>query len=313
MNRITSPFGFSSTTTDVTQGIDLSGKRVVVTGGASGIGVETVRAFAAIGADVTLAVRNPVAGQQVADSIKETTGNDRIAVARLDLADRQTIRDFTSSWQGRLDVLVNNAGILALPELQRTPEGWELQFATNYLGHFELALGLHPALVAAGDARIVSVSSSGHLFSPVIFDDPHFHFTPYDPIVAYGQSKSATTLLAVGATNRWATDGITANAVMPGAIATNLQRHTGGLRAPVERRKSPEQGASTTLFAATSPLLKGIGGRYLEDNNEAAPVTHRGPDLTGVAPYALDADNADRLWDLSLELLGRRAGSRGGR
>lgn len=303
MSSISTPFGFSSTTADVTAGIDMSGKRVVVTGGASGIGIATVHAFAALGAEVTLAVRNPDAGQEVADAIKAETGNPKIAVSRLDLADRQTIRDFTTSWQGRLHVLVNNAGIMALPELQRTPDGWEMQFATNYLGHFELTLGLHTALAAAGEARIVSVSSSGHLFSPVIFDDPHFHFTPYDPIVAYGQSKSASALLAVGATHRWAADGITANAVMPGAIATNLQRHTGGLRTPVERRKSPEQGASTTLLAATSPLLMGIGGRYLEDNNEAAPVTHRSADLIGVAPYALDTANADRLWDLSLELL----------
>jgi NAD(P)-dependent dehydrogenase (short-subunit alcohol dehydrogenase family) len=303
MSRITTPFGFSSTTSDVTEGIDLSGKRVVVTGGASGIGIETVRALAAIGAEVTLAVRNPAAGREVADSIVEATGNSSIAVSRLDLTDRQTIHDFVSSWRGRLDVLVNNAGIMALPDLQRTAEGWEMQFATNYLGHYELTLGLHPALASAGDARIVSVSSSGHLFSPVIFDDPHFHFTPYDPIVAYGQSKSASALLAVGATNRWAADGITANAVMPGAIATNLQRHTGGLRTPVERRKSPDQGASTTLLAATSPLLKGVGGRYLEDNNEASPVARRGSDLTGVAPYALDAGNAHRLWDMSLELL----------
>jgi NAD(P)-dependent dehydrogenase (short-subunit alcohol dehydrogenase family) len=303
MDRITTPFGFSSTAADVTAGIDLTGKRVVVTGGASGIGIETVRAFAAIGAEVTLAVRNLEAGKAVADTIARATGNTAISVARLDLADRRTIHDFVAAWDGPLDVLVNNAGIMALPELTRTPEGWEMQLATNHLGHFELALGLHPALARASGARIVSVSSSGHLFSPVIFDDPHFDFTPYDPIVAYGQSKTASTLFAVGATRRWREDGITANAVMPGAIATNLQRHTGGLRTPEERRKTPEQGASTTLLAATSPLLEGIGGRYLEDNNEAQVVTRRGPDLTGVAPYALDAANADRLWDLSLALV----------
>ncbi|WP_134740520.1 SDR family NAD(P)-dependent oxidoreductase [Nocardioides sp. 503] len=304
MDRITTPFGFTSTTTDVTAGVDLTGRRVVVTGGASGIGIETVRAFAALGAEVTLAVRDTGAGQDVADAITRTTGNDRLAVAHLDLADRGTIHDFTASWAGPLDVLVNNAGVMALPELRRTADGWEMQLATNHLGHFELALGLHAALAAAGAARVVSVSSSGHLFSPVLFDDPHFDFTPYDPVVAYGQSKTASTLFAVGATRRWAADGITANAVMPGAIATNLQRHTGGLRTPVERRKTPEQGASTTLLAATSPLLEGVGGRYLEDNNEAAVVTRRGPDLTGVAPYALDAGNADRLWELSLALLG---------
>ncbi len=192
---------------------------------------------------------------------------------------------------------------MAVPTLERTPDGWERQLATNYLGHFELTVKLRPALAAASGARIVSVSSSGHLFSPVLFDDPHFRFTPYDPIVAYGQSKTATTLLAVGVTDRWAGDGITANAVMPGAIATNLQRHTGGLRTPVERRKTPEQGASTTLLAATSPLLEGVGGRYLEDNNEAVVVTRRSDDLVGVASYAVDAANTERLWDLSVDLL----------
>ncbi|MBC7781258.1 MAG: SDR family NAD(P)-dependent oxidoreductase, partial [Proteobacteria bacterium] len=172
------------------------------------------------------------------------------------------------------------------------------------LGHFALALGLQRALAAAGNARIVALSSSGHLFSPVIFDDPHFKFVPYDAIVAYGQSKSATALFAVEATRRWAKDGITANAVMPGAIATNLQRHTGGLRTPAERRKSPEQGAATTVLVATSPSLEGIGGRYFEDCNEAPTVDHRNATYTGVAPYALDAANAQRLWALSVSLLG---------
>lgn len=303
METIKTPFSFTSTTADVTAGVDLTGKRVVVTGAASGIGIETTRAFAALGAETTMAVRNVDAGTQVAAEIAASTGNPRVRAEPLDLAGRGTISAFTDRWEGPLDILVNNAGVMALPELRRTPQGWEMQFAVNYLGHFALALGLHDALAQAGEARIVSVSSSGHLFSPVLFDDPHFRFTPYDPIVAYGQSKTACTLFAVGATARWADDGITSNAVMPGAIPTNLQQHTGGLRAPVERRKTPAQGASTTLLAATSPLLKGIGGRYLEDNNEAAPVDHRGPDLTGVAPYALDPHNAERLWELSLGLL----------
>ena len=303
MGRITTPFGFASTTADVTEGVDLAGRRVVVTGGASGIGIETAHAFATLGAEVTLAVRNTTAAKEVAADIIAATGTANVYVARLDLADRETIHSFVDRWTGPLDVLVNNAGIMALPELQRTPDGWEMQFATNYLGHFELATGLHGALAQAGDARVVSVSSSGHLFSPVNFDDLHFNFTPYDPIVAYGQSKSASTLFAVAATSLWRADGITANAVMPGAIATNLQRHTGGLRTPVERRKTPDQGAATILLAATSPLLEGAGGRYLEDNNEALPVTRRGPELTGVAPYALDPTNAQRLWDVSLALV----------
>ena len=182
-----------------------------------------------------------------------------------------------------------------------------MQFATNHLGHFALAQALHGALAAAGNARIVSLSSSGHLFSPVMFDDPHFNFVPYDALVAYGQSKTASTLFAVGVTARWAKEGISSNAVMPGAIATNLQRHTGGLRTPIERQKTPQQGAATTLYVATSPELEGIGGRYFEDVNEARTVDHRGPDYTGVARYALDPANAERLWDLSTELLARKA------
>ena len=304
MERITTPFGFASTTGEVTDGLDLTGTRVVVTGGASGIGIETVRALAALGADVTLGVRNVEAGNRTVADVAASTGNPNLHVLPLDLADRASIQHFVARWDGPLDILVNNAGVMAIPDLQRTPDGWELQLATNYLGHFELAQGLHPALAESGAARIVSVSSSGHLFSPVIFDDMHFNFTPYDPIVAYGQSKSATTLFAVAASKRWAADGITANAVMPGAIATNLQRHTGGLRTPVERRKTPQQGAATTLLLATSPLLEGVGGRYFEDGNEAEVVTRRTPELTGVAAYAIDPDNANRLWDLSLALLG---------
>jgi len=304
MSSIVGPFGFSTTAAEVIDGLDLSGRRVVITGGASGIGIETARALAGIGADVTLAVRNPAAAAPVVEELVASTGNPAVHVGRLDLADRASITGFVEAWTGPLDVLVNNAGILAVPELERTAEGWEMQFATNYLGHFALTLGLHRSLAAATDgARVVSLSSSGHLFSPVIFDDLHFNFVPYDPYVAYGQSKTASALLAVGVTARWADDGITSNAVMPGAIATKLQRHTGGLRTPLERQKSPQQGAATSLFAATSPLLKGVGGRYLEDVQEAEVVGRRGPDYTGVAPYALDSANAERLWDVSEQLL----------
>jgi NAD(P)-dependent dehydrogenase (short-subunit alcohol dehydrogenase family) len=140
--------------------------------------------------------------------------------------------------------------------------------------------------------------------SPVVFDDIHFAFRTYDPIGAYGQSKTANVLFAVEATARWAGDGITANALMPGAIATNLQRHTGGIKTPPERRKTPEQGAATSVLLAASPLLEGIGGRYFMDCNEAVPVSRRTADMSGVAPYALDPGNAGRLWEESLRLLG---------
>ena len=306
MRRITTPFGHQSTAAEVVAGIDLSGRRAVVTGASSGIGVETARALARTGAAVTLAVRDVEAGRRVAADIATTTGNSNVDVAPLELTDRASIDAFVSQWDGPLHILVNNAGIMAPPE-QYTREGWELQFATNHLGHFGLALGLHEALAADGSARIVSVSSSGHMLSPVIFDDLHFAFRPYDPWLAYGQSKTANVLFAVGATARWRADGITANALMPGAILTRLQRHIGGgLVTPSERQKTVEQGAATSVLLATSPLLEGIGGRYFVDCNEAAPVTRRTGDMSGVAPYALDAENADRLWELSLRLLRER-------
>ena len=302
MSLITTPFGFHSTAAAVAAGIDLTGKRAIVTGAASGIGVETARALAGIGAEVTLAVRDVEAGARVAAEIVASTGNTNVRIARLDLADRASIDAFVAAWSGPLHILVNNAGVMALPE-QHTPEGWEMQFAINYLGHFALALGLHDALAAAGSARIVSVSSSAHMLSPVVFDDIHFRFRPYDPILAYGQAKTANVLFAVGVTVRWAGDGITSNALMPGAIATNLQRYTGGIKTPPERRKTTEQGAATSILLATSPLLEGIGGRYFVDCNQAAIVTRRSDDMSGVAGYALDAGNADRLWEMSAEIL----------
>jgi NAD(P)-dependent dehydrogenase (short-subunit alcohol dehydrogenase family) len=302
LSRITTPFGFHSTAAEVAAGIDLTGWRIIVTGAASGIGVETARALAGTGAEVTLAVRDTDAGARVAAEIAASTGNRNLRVTRLDLADRASIAAFVAGWSGPLHVLVNNAGVMALPE-QHTAEGWEMQFAINHLGHFALAMGLHDALAAAGAARIVSVSSSAHLRSPVIFDDLHFAFRPYEPILAYAQSKTANVLFAVGATARWAADGITANALMPGAIATNLQRHLGGMKTPVELRKTPEEGAATSVLLAASPLLEGIGGRYFADCNEAVPVRDGKGGMDGVAPYALDSANADRLWDVSLRML----------
>ncbi|PZV06016.1 MAG: oxidoreductase [Leptolyngbya sp.] len=302
MSPIKTPFGQHSTAAEVIKGIDLSGKRAIVTGAASGIGIETARALARTGAEVTLAVRDINAGEKTAADITTTTGNGNIHVASLDLTDRASIATFVDAWNEPLHILVNNAGVMALPE-QYTSEGWEMQFATNHLGHFALTLGLHHALAAAGAARIVSVSSSGHLLSPVVFDDIHFAFRRYDPWLAYGQSKTANVLFAVGATSRWFKDGITANALMPGAIATNLQRYVGGIQTPPERQKTPEQGAATSVLLATSPLLKGIGGRYFVDCNEAAIVPRRTEDYSGVAPYALNSDNADQLWEESLRLL----------
>ncbi|HUI64052.1 MAG TPA: SDR family NAD(P)-dependent oxidoreductase, partial [Bacteroidota bacterium] len=302
MARITTTFGFHSTAAEVAEGVDLSGKRIIVTGASSGIGVETALALARTGAAVTLAVRNVDAGEKTASAIKATTGNRSIRVAKLDLTDRGSIAAFVTGWHGPLHVLVNNAGVMATPE-QHTSEGWEMQFATNHMGHFELTLGLHSALVAGCPSRVVSVSSAGHKLSPVVFDDIQFNFRPYDPLLAYGQSKTANILFAVGLTKRWQGEGIVSNALHPGAIATNLQRYVGGLKAPVDRRKTAEEGAATSVLLATAPGLEGIGGRYFEDCNEAQVVTRMPQDYRGVAPYALDPANADRLWEESLRLL----------
>ncbi len=304
MTRITTPFGFKTTAAEVARGINLSGKRIIVTGAASGIGIETARALAQTGADVTLAVRNLDAGAQVAGDITATTNNKNIHVAHLDLADQSSVAAFVAGWRGPLHVLVNNAGVMACPQ-QYTPEGWELQFATNHLGHFALALGLHKALADDGAARVVVVASKAHVLSPVIFDDIHFAFRKYDPLLAYGQSKTANILFAAEATKRWAADGITANALMPGAIVTNLQRYVGGAKSPPELRKSPEAGAATSVLLATSPLLNGIGGRYFSDCNECLPVARSTGSLGDLAPFAIDPDNARRLWEESLRMLGK--------
>ncbi len=320
--RIQTPFGFDSTAAEVIEGIDLSGRHAIVTGASSGIGVETARALASAGAAVTLAVRSTDAGKRTATQIKDATGNDSIDVRPLDLADLASVGAFVGTWTGPLHILVDNAGVMALPELDLTPDGWELQFATNHLGHFALALGLHEALAAAGDARIVSLSSRGHLRSPVVFDDINFESRPYDPWLAYGQSKTANVLFAVGATDHWAADGITANAVHPGGIMeTNLARYmdpeqVAQLRAAAAssgsttetingapiRFKTIAQGAATSVLVATSPQLEGIGGRYFEDCNEAEklPSDNVSTAPSGVAPYALDPDAAERLWELSL-------------
>jgi NAD(P)-dependent dehydrogenase (short-subunit alcohol dehydrogenase family) len=232
-------------------------------------------------------------------------------VARLDLADPYSVREFAAGWAGPLHILVNNAGIMATP-LGRTPQGWELQFATNHLGHFALANGLHAALTAAGGARVVSVSSVGHVNGEVLFDDVNFERHLYDPWAAYSQSKTANVLFAVEAARRWAGDAIAVNALNPGRIAsTGLSSHVDpAALAPrsfdpagstgVSVKDIP-QGAATSVLLAASPLVTGVTGRYFEDCQEAGPVV---PGIRrGVAAYALDPEKAARLWQLSLDLL----------
>ena len=308
--RITTPFNRESTAAEVVAGVDLSGRRAIVTGGASGIGVETARALAGAGAEVTLAVRNLEAGERTAEEITATTGNKQVYVAPLELADRASVAALVTAWEGPLHILVDNAGVMA-PPLTRTADGWELQFATNHLGHFGLATGLRRALAEAGGARVVSVSSSAHQRSPVVFEDINYERREYTPWEAYGQSKTANVLFAVEAAKRWAGDGITVNALHPGGIRTALQRYVSEedlnrLRAqagndPSAVWKTVEQGAATSVLVATSPLLDGVGGRYFEDCEEAEP--QREGSRRGVAAYALDPEAAARLWTVSEELL----------
>ena len=292
---------------------DQSGRVAIVTGANSGLGLATARELGRVGARVVLGVRNTTKGDQAAATIRSQVPGAELEVRQLDLADLESVGEFATAVAAahdRIDLLINNAGVMAAPR-RLTKQGYESQFATNHLGHFALALGLHEALAAAGNARIVSLSSRGHLRSPVVFDDVNFTSRPYDPWLAYGQSKTANVLFAVEAARRWAGDGITANAVHPGAIETNLSRHMDPedveqlLTSGMYRYKTIEQGAATSVLVATSPLLEGVGGRYFEDCNEALTVdnvTETTP--SGVAAYALDAANAKRLWELSGELLG---------
>ncbi len=254
----------------------------------------------------------------VAEDLTKLTDHDAVFVATLDLADQASVAEFVQNWKGALYLLVNNAGAI-VPALSRTVEGWEMQFATNHLGHISLSLGLHDALAAGfddrGEARIVSVTSGAHMRSPIFFDDIHFERREYDPQEAYAQSKTANALFAVEATRRWQDDGIVANAVNPGGVATGLQRSftqkqkdylARAEAAGVFAYKTVEQGAATTLVAALDPAFAHSGGHYLDDCQEATTVPNTS-DLFerphGVKEWALDPDIARRLWDVSLELI----------
>jgi NAD(P)-dependent dehydrogenase (short-subunit alcohol dehydrogenase family) len=202
-SRTTSRFDWHSTAAQVIDGIDLTGRRALITGAASGIGAETARALASAGAETIIAARNLSAAVHVARDITAGTGNDAIRVAHLDLVDRASIDALAAGIEGALHILINNAGVMAIADLQRSPEGHEMQLATNHLGHFRLTTALLPALRAANGARVVSVSSRAHLNSPVVFDDIDFLEREYDPALAYAQSKTANVLFAVEAARRW--------------------------------------------------------------------------------------------------------------
>lgn len=316
-DRITSEFGATSTAREVAAGCDLNGMTAVVTGGASGIGVETARALAEAGAEVMLAVRNVEAGEATAADIGKTAPG-KVTVGKVDLSDMASVAAFASAWGDRpLNVLINNAGVMACP-LSYTAQDLEMQIGTNHFGHFLLSVLLARGLMNAAEegraSRLVSLSSIGHRRSGIHFDDIHYRERPYDKWEAYGQAKTANSLFAVGFHERFADLGVTANAVMPGGIMTPLQRHlpreemiafgwmdeNGKVN---DRFKSTEQGAATSVWAALAEELEGVGGLYLENCNQAVPWSQDTP-FEGVMPHALDPETAERLWIVSEETTG---------
>lgn len=310
-------FGAETTTDEVLEGIDLSGKRFLVTGASAGLGVETTRALAAHGALVTMAVRDLTKGATAMAEVQAAVPDAQLDLRELDLASLASIRTFASRFledHPVLDVLIGNAGVMACPQ-GTTADGFEMQFGTNHLGHFLLIQLLTPALAAAGQAsgaRVVLLSSAGHRLGDVDLDDPGWERTPYDPWAAYGRSKTANVLCAVGLDQRLADQGVRAFAVHPGTIHTELARHVteetwNAFRAMLPPgdttvAKSIPAGAATTVYAATSPDLDGLGGRYLEDCH-LAEITDYPAQRSGVRAYALDPERADALWELSERLV----------
>ena len=317
MTRITSGLDRFTDASVIAQGHDLTGRNTIVTGGATGIGIETARALAGSGANVMLAVRNRPAGETAAAEINASTGAERVSVGIVDLSDLSTVAGFVSTWGDKpLHALINNAGVMACP-LTYTANDLEMQIGTNHFGHFLLSVGLARAMMNAAEegrtARLVSLSSIGHRRCGINWEDIHYRTRPYEKWESYGQAKTANALFAVGFNARFAEHGVTANAVMPGGIMTPLQRHL-----PREEMiamgwmseegvlakgfKTPAQGASTSVWAAIGTELEGVGGLYLENLAQALPWGEE--PAAGVMPYALDAGDAERLWAVSEETVG---------
>jgi len=307
-------FGHDTTTDEVLEGIDLTGKLALVTGGSSGLGAETARALASQGARVVLTARDVAKGEAVAEEIRESTGNTGVEVEELELASLASVRSFAERFIARdegLQILVNNAGVMACPQ-DKTSDGFELQFGTNHLGHFLLTGLLAPALLQGAPARVVSLSSRGHQQSPVLFDDIGFEKNPYEKWTAYGQSKTANILLAVELERRLGGRGVHTNAVHPGIIPTELSRHMAPedfehVRSRARGKlqlKTAQSGAATSAYAATAPELEGRGGLYLEDCH-VAEVNDAEDATEGVRSYALDPEAARRLWSISEEMVGQ--------
>ncbi|MFT7684698.1 MAG: NAD(P)-dependent dehydrogenase (short-subunit alcohol dehydrogenase family) [Candidatus Azotimanducaceae bacterium] len=313
-----SSFGYRTGAMEIVADTNLLSKNAIVTGGYSGIGLETTRALASAGANVTIACRDIDRAKSVVAKLNESLGSVKVKAMQLDLSSLESIQSFSKSWlseNNELHILINNAAIMACPE-SKTNDGFEAQFGTNHLGHFSLTTQLLPALKRAGSSRVVCLSSTGHFLSPVVFDDINFEARPYDPWSSYGQSKTACALMARAIQDRYADLGIEAFSVHPGGIMTTLQRHMseeditsrgwvdkeGNVN---ERFKTVEQGASTSVWAATAESLKGSGGVYLEDCGIATEHHEIPESRTGVMAYAIDSDNADRLWETSLQMIER--------
>ena len=312
------PFTPASTADEVLAGIDLSGRNAIVTGGHAGIGLEVTRALSRAGASVTVGARDP---NRAAAALAGIAG---VGIGRLDLVDPRSIDAFAAHWLASsrpLHILVNCAGASGGPE--RDARGYETHFATNHLGHFQLTLALLPVLRAAHGARVVNVSSGAQRFGRIRWDDPNFT-SGYDARAAYAQSKTANVLFAVELDRRWAADGIRGYAVHPGVVVGTKLNSSAGDAAlkrmglidgagqpiidPAVGKKTPSQGASTVVFAAASPMLAGIGGVYLKDN-DVSRLDDAPRELTAdcipaeVVSDSIDPVSAQRLWTLSERLL----------
>lgn len=314
-----SEFGKQSTTDDVLEGKDLTGKTVLVTGGNSGLGQETGRAMAAKGAHVVLAGRDQAKLDEAAEAIRTETGSEQVETIICDLGSIEAVRKAGAEANERfekIDLLINNAGIMATPQ-STTADGFESQFGTNHLGHFVLTSRLMPLIEKGEDKRIVNLSSRGHFMSPTDIDDPNFENSPYDPWASYGRSKTANILFSVGLEQRLAEKGIHAYAVHPGGIDTNLGRHLSEEQAaqlmknvatsdPDFAWKTIPQGAATSVWAATADELEGTGGVYYEDCHVAAIDDES--TKSGVRSYAMDAGSAEALWAKSEAMTGESFG-----
>jgi NAD(P)-dependent dehydrogenase (short-subunit alcohol dehydrogenase family) len=302
---------FETTTDDVLAGVDLHGKQAIVTGASTGLGLETARALAAVGAHVVLAGRGRTRLEAAGDTIRARVPDAELEIGELDLTSLDRVREF-ASWYGgahsNLHLLVNNAGVMNTP-FERTADGFEMQFGTNHVGHFLLTCLLVPQLLADPPSRVVNLSSGGHRGSDIVWDDPNYERREYDKFSAYGQSKTANILFAVELERRLGDRGVHAYAVHPGMISTELGRYMtkDDFAALMERakagpsggmppRKTVEQGAATSVWAATAPELDAHGGTYLADCEVSEDH----------APWALDPGSAARLWTLSEDLVGQR-------